>query len=184
MRPVTDLDIPILETPRLVLRGHRLDDYPAMLAIWSDPVVQAHFHGRALGREDIWTRLMRHFGMWGMLGYGVWAVEEKATGEYVGAAGLSEVKRDLDPALDGVPETGWTLAPRIHGRGYATEAMRAALAWADAELGAPRTFCIMTPENTASRRVAEKCGYRLWRETVYQNEPTLILLREAKAESS
>ncbi len=175
---ISDLAIPVLETPRLILRGHRLEDFNAMVAIWTDPVVTKHFHGRTLDREDIWARFLRGFGMWAVCGYGLWAVEEKSSGAYVGTVGAMEVKRELDPPMDGVPEAGWTFASHVHGNGYATEATRAALAWTDAKLGNPRMFCIIDPANLASIRVAEKCGFRLWRETVYKEAATLILLRQ------
>ena len=81
------VDIPVLETPRLILRGHRLEDFETMVAIWSDPVVRRHFHGRPYSREDIWAQLVRHFGMWAAMGYGLLAVEEKETGAYIGAVG-------------------------------------------------------------------------------------------------
>jgi len=173
-----DLNIPVLETPRLILRGHRLEDFEAMVAIWSDPVVRAHFHGRPHSREDIWAQLLRNLGMWAAVGYGLLAVEEKETGTYIGAVGAAEVKRDIDLPLDGMPEAGWTLATRVHGKGLATEATQAALAWTGAHLGHPRMFCIVTPDNFASIRVAEKCGFRPWKETTYKDERTLIFLRE------
>ena len=172
-----DLHIPVLETPRLILRGHRLEDLDAMMAIWSDPIVRRYFHARPNAREDIWAQLLRHFGCWAALGYGMWAVEEKETGAYVGTAGIFDVKRDLDPALDGIPEAGWTIASRCHGKGYATETMRAAFAWADKRH--PRQFCIVNPENIASIRVAEKCGFRRCGETIYKEEPTLIFVRDS-----
>ena len=174
----TDLNIPVLETPRLILRGHKLEDFDAMVAIWSDPVVRRHFHGRPYTREDIWAQLVRHFGMWAAMGYGLLAVEEKETGAYIGTVGAAEVRRDIDLPLDGMPEAGWTLATRVHGKGLATEAARAALAWTDARLGHPRMFCIVTPDNVASIRVAEKLGFRRSGETTYKDEPTLIFLRE------
>jgi len=172
------VDIPILETPRLILRAHKLEDFETMVAIWSDPVVRRHFHGPALTREDMWTRFLRGFGMWAVMGYGSWAVEEKETGAYIGTVGAFEVKRDIKLPLEGMPEAGWTLTPRVHGRGYATEAARAALAWSDAHLGNPRMFCIIARENIASIRVAEKCGFRPWCETMYKDEPTLVFTRE------
>jgi RimJ/RimL family protein N-acetyltransferase len=177
----TDIPIPRLETPRLILRANRFEDFEAMVAIWTDPAVRRHFHGDPLTREDMWSRFLRGFGMWAVMGYGAWAVEEKATGDYVGTVGTFEVKRGIDPALEGMPEAGWTLTPRVHGRGYATEAARAALAWTDAALGYPCLFCIIAPENLASIRVAAKCGFRPWRETVYKDMPTLIFLRESAA---
>ncbi len=59
----------------------------------------------------------------------------------------------------GVPELGWVLAAHAHGKGLATEAAAAALHWADEHLSHSRTVCMIAPENTASIRVAEKCGY-------------------------
>jgi RimJ/RimL family protein N-acetyltransferase len=178
--PPTITDIPILATPRLILRGHKLEDFEASVAIWSDPVVCRYFHGAPMTREDIWGRLLRTFGMWAAFGYGSWAVEEKESGDYIGRVGVAEVKRGLDPELEGMPEAGWTLAARVHGKGYATEAMQAALAWTDAQLDHPKMFCIIAPENKRSLRVAEKCGFRLRQETVYKNAPTLILTREPR----
>ena len=174
----TELNIPILSTPRLILRGHKLEDFEKTVEIWSDPVVRRHFHGPALTREDLWGKFLRLFGMWAVMGYGSWAVEEKETGAYIGIVGVFEVKRDIKPPLEGMPEAGWTLAARCHGKGYATEAAQAALAWTDARLGSPRTFCIIARENAASIRVAEKTGFRPWRETTYKDEPTLIFLRD------
>lgn len=172
-----DLRIPRLETPRLVLRGHTLADFPVMVDIWSDPIVQRHFHGQTLDREEIWGKLLRQFGMWAVMGYGMFAVEEKITGAYVGMVGTFEVKRNIDLAVEGMPEAGWTLAPNAHGKGYATEAMQAVLGWTDKKLGHPSMFCIVAPANFASIRVAEKCGFKLWTETVYKGEPTLAFLR-------
>ena len=174
----TDLNIPVLETPRLILRAHKLEDFDDMVAIWTDPVVRRHFHGPALTREDMWSRYLRGFGMWAVMGYGSWAIEEKETGTYIGVAGVFEVKRDMTPSMEGMPEAGWTIASHVHGKGYATEAAQAALAWTDAHLNHPRMFCIIAPENTPSIRVAEKLGFRPWSETTYKDQPTLIFLRE------
>jgi RimJ/RimL family protein N-acetyltransferase len=174
------VDIPRLETERLILRAHRLEDFEAGVRIWSDPVVVKHFHGPAMTREDHWGRFLRQFGMWEVMGYGAWAVEEKASGDYLGTVGVFEVKRTMDPNMEGVPEAGWTLAAHAHGKGYATEAMRAAIAWIDEKLGKPRLFCIIAPGNRPSIRVAEKLGFRYWRDTTYKEQPTLIYLREHK----
>ena len=174
-----DLNIPVLTTPRLILRGHKLEDFDALVAIWSDPIVLMHFHGPVLTREEHWAKFLRLFGIWALLGYGMWAIEEKATGEYIGATGIFDVKRGLDPALDSVPEAGWTLAARCHGKGYATEAAHAAFAWVDGRFGKPRLFCIINKENIRSIRVAEKCGFRPYGETIYKEEPTLIFVRDS-----
>jgi RimJ/RimL family protein N-acetyltransferase len=175
---IADLAIPVLATERLILRGHCEADFEAMCAIWQDPVVVRHFHGKPQTREDIWAKLLKGFGMWALKGYGMWAVVDKQTGDYAGTVGTFEVRREMVPRIDDLPEAGWTLAPRFHGRGYATEAMRAALAWTDAKLGHPAMFCIVAPANSASIRVAEKCGFECWYETTYQDDPTLILRRD------
>lgn len=177
--PLTDLNIPVLKTPRLILRGHRLEDFEAMIGIWTDPIVHKYFHGPTLTREDIWSRFLRGFGQWLVMGYGLWAVEEKASGTYVGTVGMMEVKREMEPPLEGIPEVGWTFASRVHGRGYATEAMLAGLHWADETLGKRRMFCIIAPANSPSIRVAEKCGFRYSYETSYKDAPTGVYFRDA-----
>jgi RimJ/RimL family protein N-acetyltransferase len=94
----------------------------------------------------------------------------------VGDVGFAEHKRGMTPSIEGVPELGWVLAPSAAGRGYATEAALAALAWGDAR-GWSRTVCIIKPENAASIRVAEKCGFALQCKTDYKGKPTLLYER-------
>ncbi|MEZ5645603.1 MAG: GNAT family protein [Burkholderiaceae bacterium] len=73
---------------------------------------------------------------------------------------LCELGRDISPSLDGLPEGGWVFSTEVHGRGIATEAVNAALAWMDEHFGAKTTACIIRPENAASIRVAHRAGYR------------------------
>jgi RimJ/RimL family protein N-acetyltransferase len=176
-----DLAIPTLETDRLILRGHRESDFEAMLAMWQDPVVQRHFHGEPMSREDAWARFLKGFGLWALRGYGIFAIEEKVSGAYVGMTGAFVVRREMQPRIDGLPEAGWSLAARFHGHGYATEATRAALAWIDRQQGYPGMFCIVVPENVPSIRVAEKCGFVRSHETIYKDEPTLVMKRPPRA---
>jgi len=177
-----DHAIPVLETPRLILRGHRREDFEAMVAMWQDPVVTHHFSVPTFSREDIWGRLQRNFGMWALSGYGMWAVEDKARGAYAGVAGVFDVKRELVPPLpDGMPEAGWVFAQRFHGKGYATEAMAAALQWVDVALKGPAIFAIVAPANTASIRVAQKCGFAPWYVSDYHGHPTAVLQRASQA---
>jgi hypothetical protein len=69
---------PILETERLTLRGHRLDDFGPYAAMWADPVVTQHIGGKPIPEEESWTRFLRQAGHWALLGFGYWVVEEKA----------------------------------------------------------------------------------------------------------
>jgi len=172
--------VPALETERLTLRGHRLDDFAHCAAMWADPRVTRYIGGKPLTEEECWSRLLRYVGHWAWLGFGYWVAEERATGKLVGEIGFADYKRDLEPSLKGMPEIGWVLASHAHGRGYATEAVRAAVAWGDVHFSSARTACIIAPENVASIRVAVKCGYREFRATSYKGQPTLIFVREPR----
>jgi RimJ/RimL family protein N-acetyltransferase len=169
---------PTIETDRLVMRAPRLDDLEAMIALWGDPGVARYISGQPSTREQTWTRLLRYAGHWELLGFGYWTVEERASGAFAGEVGFADYRREITPSLDGVPELGWVLAPGAHGKGYATEAARAAIAWAAGRFAPSSTIaCIITPDNAASIRVAEKCGFREVRRTVYQRAAVVVYER-------
>jgi RimJ/RimL family protein N-acetyltransferase len=170
------MSAPVIETARLLLRPHRAGDLVDSAAMWADPVVTRFISGRPFSREEVWARLLRYAGHWLWLEFGFWAVEEKATGAFIGELGFAEFEREMEPRL-GAPEAGWVLAPRFHGQGYAEEALAAALAWADTRF--PVTACLIQPENVASIRLGEKCGYVESARTVYKGSPTLVLHRSA-----
>jgi RimJ/RimL family protein N-acetyltransferase len=172
------LDIPVLETPRLTMRGHRSSDFASVAAMWGDFAVAQHISGKPSTAEESWARMLRYAGLWHFLGYGYWVLEEKETGKFLGEVGLANFHREMDPPLGDLPEAGWVLTSAAHGKGYATEGMTAALAWADWNLKSP-IVCIMAPENPASIRVAEKCGFVKQGEGTYKTWPTLIYRREA-----
>jgi RimJ/RimL family protein N-acetyltransferase len=169
--------VPVLETERLRLRCHRVEDFGGCAAMWADPEVVRYIGGKPLTREEAWARLLRYVGHWALLGFGLWAVEERASGEYVGDVGFANFQREMQPALPDVPEIGWVLAARAQGKGYATEAVRAAVGWGDARFAGSRTVCLIHPENRGSLRVAEKCGYRELRRTSYKEQETVVLAR-------
>ena len=172
--------IPVLETERLRLRGHRTDDFAACAAMWADPIVVRHTTGKPQTPEETWARMLRYAGLWSLLGYGYWAVEEKAGSPFVGELGFADFKRAIDPAID-VPELGWALVSRVHGKGYATEGVRAAIAWGDQHFRGARTVCLVHPENVASLRVAEKCSYREYARADYKQHHVIMLAREGAA---
>jgi RimJ/RimL family protein N-acetyltransferase len=148
---------PILTTERLTLRGHHPDDFDALTAMWAEPAVYERIGGKPRHPEDVWIRLLRSIGQWAAFGYGAWVVCDRASGAVLGEIGLLEARRAITPQLT-VPEMGWTLVTAAHGKGYAGEAMGAALAWADGH-GIARTCCIIDPGNAASIRLAAKLGY-------------------------
>ncbi|TYZ05449.1 GNAT family N-acetyltransferase [Hymenobacter lutimineralis] len=169
--------IPRLETPDLLLRAPRPEDLTEAAALHQDPAFYRYLGGNPNDEETVWRRMLSHLGHWVMLGYGSWALEEKATGRYVGTVGFFDVQRDLTPSIKGTPEAGWVLAPRLHGRGYASQALTAAHAWADAHFPSPRTTCIIDPDNEASLRLARKFGYQEFARPLYHNEPIVLLER-------
>lgn len=173
-------DIPVIETPRTVLRAHRLSDFAASAAMWGDLAVTRHISGRAMTGEEVWARLLRYAGLWKLLGFGYWAVEDKATGEFLGEVGFQDLRRDIVPAFDGVPEAGWVLAPGAHGKGLASEVAIAAHEWGDRHFGEAGTVCIIDPDNLGSIRVAEKCGYREVTRTTYKDTPVILFDRRGR----
>lgn len=168
---------PILETARTILRPHRLDDFDAYVAMWSDPKVFRFIGGRARTREESWQRFLRHAGLWSLIGYGFWAIEEKASGRFIGEAGFHDLKRDIAPPIEDIPEAGWGLVSEIHAKGFATEVVGRVVAWGDEVLAAPRTVCLIDPDNVGSLAVAAKCGYREFARTTYHDHATILLER-------
>ena len=179
------MQIPVLETERLRLRAHRPEDFEVAARMWGDEQVVRFIGGKPSTRQASWGRLLNYAGHWQFMGFGYWAVEEQSSGQYVGDIGFADFKRDVAGAeqfaLQGVPEMGWVLASAVHGKGYATEAVRTALVWADAHFsqrsvvnnfprnaaGKIRTFCIIDPANAGSFRVAEKAGFKKIGHLVY-----------------
>jgi RimJ/RimL family protein N-acetyltransferase len=147
---------PTLETPRLVLRGWRPADFEPYAAMLADADTARFItaQGRALGRGEAWNETVWLIGHWQLLGYGMFVVEERSTGAFLGRVG------PLHPPWWPALEMAWSLAPAARGRGYATEAARAALGWAFETLAPERIVSIIDPRNAASRRVAERLGER------------------------
>jgi RimJ/RimL family protein N-acetyltransferase len=174
--------VPAIDTERLILRGHTLADFDDSRALWADPDVTRHIGGRPQSREESWTRLLRYIGHWALLGFGYWVIRERDSDRFVGEVGFAEYRREIDPPIEGAPEAGWVLVPAAHGKGYATEAVSAALAWGESAFGPEaRIVCIIGPPNLASIRVAEKVGFALVGEARYRDEPTLLYERLNRA---
>ncbi|MCX7306084.1 MAG: GNAT family N-acetyltransferase [Hyphomicrobiales bacterium] len=168
---------PVIETERTFLRAHRLDDFDDYAALWADPVVTRFIGGRPRSREESWIRILRYAGMWQFIGYGMWVVEDKATGRLIGEAGFHELRRDVVPVFEGSPEAGWAFVPDMHGKGIATEVVRAFHDWANDRPGFERTVCIIDPAHAVSLAVAAKLGYREKAIAIYHDEPVILLER-------
>ena len=150
---MSELSIPILETERLrltALAARHFDDYAAMLA---DPGSTRWVgDGQPLDRTNAWRSLAMLLGHWQLRGCGMWALELKDGGEFVGRAGLMHPEGWPDVEL------GWMLKPGHRHHGYATEAGRAVLDFAWRQLHLPRVISLVRIGNEASDRVAERLG--------------------------
>lgn len=171
------INLPVIDTERLTLRGQRLEDLEDSFALWGDPRVTRYIGGRPSTREEAWARLLRNVGHWALLGFGYWAVREKSTGRYIGEVGLADFRREIEPSFEGAKEAGWALSPSVHGQGFATEAVNAMLRWADGQFGPERVVCIIDPGNEPSLKVAHRCGFREFATGSYKGAPTRMLER-------
>ncbi|NJS14583.1 MAG: GNAT family N-acetyltransferase [Sphingopyxis sp.] len=167
---------PILETPRLRLREHRLSDKDAHVAMWADERVTRFIGGDPRSEGESWRRFLAAAGMWPILGYGYWVFADKATDQLIGMGGLSYFARGV-PDLEGVPEAGWAFGADHWGQGLATEAMVAVFAWADAHLETPEIRCIINVGHSASEAVAAKLGFIQIGHHVMDPDPVNIFAR-------
>ena len=150
----------ILTTERLILRTWQESDVMLMTQISSDPEVMAHFPATQdyAATQGLVQRVQAHYLKWG---YGLYAVEIRATGEFIGFVGLSQPSFEI-PGFEpnGLPivEIGWRLAKQHWGKGYAPEAANAVLEYGFTVLALPEIISFTVVANSPSRRVMEKIG--------------------------
>ncbi|MEO7041487.1 MAG: GNAT family N-acetyltransferase [Gemmatimonadaceae bacterium] len=143
----------ILETARLRLRQFQASDIDAYAELCADPEVMRYLGPQGpLSREDAWRQLSLWRGHWELRGYGMWAVEERATRAFVGRVGLHYPEGWPDHEL------GWALSRSFWGRGYAYEAAKAALTIAFVDLRWSRIVSLIDPSNQRSIRLAGRLG--------------------------
>jgi RimJ/RimL family protein N-acetyltransferase len=172
------LEIPVIETEHLRLRGHTIEDFARTRLLWGDAAVVTFLGGKPHTLEECWTRFLRYAGHWCVLGFGYWVVEEKETRDFVGEVGFGDFKRDMEPSLGPIPELGWVLTPSAQGRGFATEAAQAALRWGQRHFDANEIACIIHPDHHASINVARKCGFEPRDLGMYKGRPAIIFKLE------
>jgi RimJ/RimL family protein N-acetyltransferase len=156
-----------LETERLLLRQFRQDDIDAYAAMLSDEETMQYIGGTG-DRMDAWIRMAAALGHWQLRGYGLFAVEEKTSGRFIGRIGA--YYPEGWPAI----ELGWALVPAAQGKGYATEAARSCAQWMFDELKLGEIISIIHPDNSPSIRVAERLGERLKTTWRYKEVDTLV----------
>lgn len=144
-------EIPIIETERLRLRAFGNGDHPAFAEIYTDEAT-AKYIGGVCDADTAWRMMAVFSGHWNLRGYGPFAVALKDSDELAGFTG------PWYPSGKPEHEIQWSLRHKFHGRGFATEAARAAIAWTYQTQGFPTLVSYISPENPASRRVAERLG--------------------------
>ena len=146
----------MIETERLLLRGWREGDHEPWAQMGRDPEVMRHFPG-PLDREQsdsmVQERLQPHVAR---NGWGLWAVERKSDGTFLGFTGLAPV--DFACPIQGEVEIGWRLARHAWGHGYAFEAASAAVDFAFNRLSLDRIVAMTIEPNDRSRRLMDRLG--------------------------
>jgi RimJ/RimL family protein N-acetyltransferase len=155
-----------IETARLQLRQWREGDLDAYDRICADPEVMQYIGSSApLTREQSEAQIASFVRHWEEHGFGLWAVEHRASGVFIGFIGLTYHD---DWPYEHKTEVGWRLDRAYWGHGLATEGALASLRYGFEGLGLERIISIIRPANLASRRVAEKAGLTLQGETRWQ----------------
>ena len=139
-----------LQTDRITLRHHRLDDFEPCAAIWASS--DSQFMGGPYDRDRAWGSFCADIAQWERLGFGAWAVDLSATDEWVAQVGLNR------PPSFPEREIGWVTYPPHRGQGYATEAASAARTYAFDVLGWDTLVSYIDEQNSTSITVAEKLG--------------------------
>jgi RimJ/RimL family protein N-acetyltransferase len=155
----------IIETERLTLRGWRDTDLDALAAINADPDVMRFISdGSVRDRQRTTEDLRSMMRGWDERGFGLFAIDVRETGAFIGWAGLA-VPTFLPEILPAV-EIGWRLAQDSWGHGYATEAATAALRFGFDDRALDRVVSIRHLDNARSARVMEKLGIAYQHETI------------------
>ncbi len=146
-----------LETPRLILRPPRLDDFDDWAA-FMDAGDYLRYIGGPQPRSVAWRGLMSVIGSWAAYGYGFFSVYEKTSGRWIGRLGPWQP--------DGWPgtEVGWGIVESEGGKGYGTEGAAAATDWAFEHLGWSEVIHTIDADNLPSKGVAAKLGSRYMRQ--------------------
>jgi RimJ/RimL family protein N-acetyltransferase len=166
-----------IETARLLLRPHALQDFDPWFAMFSDPDTLQSLGISAPSREEGWNRLLRYAGHWSLLGHGMFAVFDKASGEFLGEVGLADFHRGIGEQFDRSPEGAWSIVTSAQGRGIAFEAADACHTWFEGQRGRARTVCIIRAQNEKSLNLASRLGYRKFGDCLYRDAPYLMLER-------
>ena len=159
----------ILETPRLHLREFVPEDADALALVVSDAETMRYYPS-PMDRAGVEEWIARNRRRYVQNGHGLWAMELKSTGEFLGDCGVTVQLVDAVEEL----EIGYHLRRDRWGNGYATEAAQACRDWVFANRDVDHVISLIRPENMPSRRVAERNGMTIWKETMYRDLPHCV----------
>ncbi len=171
------ITIPTLVSERLALRGFRQSDFTAYAGMCADARFM-HFlaGGKPLDEEESWRSMAGLMGHWALLGFGIWAVEERSSGELIGRVGLH--------SPEGGPgvELTWALTPAHWGKGYGTEAVQMASQWAFDNLDISELISFVDPDNERSDALARRIGATLEGQFTIQGHASRLYTLSRNAE--
>jgi len=152
MNAMTD-HIPVLDTQRLTLRAPGKKDLPTLTAFYGTE--RSHMVGGPATEAEVYTNLNSIIGHWAILGHGLWFIDDRKNGDFLGWTGVIWA-----PEWD-EPELAWTVFAHAEGKGYAFEAARAARAYAAQEMNLDGLISYIRPNNPRSMALAERLGAKI-----------------------
>ena len=167
----------MLVTGRLELWRPQVGDREGLRALIEPDDVRRFLGGMEPDDHDAFMRLLRNAGSWALYGYGTFVMRERGKAEIVGNCGVFHSWRGFGGGLDDVAEAGWIIGQTAWGKGYAQEAMEAALAWFEREHGGQPTLCMIEEGHRASEAIAARLGYVACDRVEEEGERPLIVYR-------
>lgn len=157
----------LLKTERLYLRPIAKKDFEDVCLLDTDPEVRSYFPEGALNIEQVERELERYLREWQAIGFGIFAIFERETNQFIGRGGFAKLK-------SGEVEFGYLFLKEYWGKGYATEAAKALLEWGLAHIPVEYIIGFAPTHHIASIRVLEKCGMKYYKSDSYRNIPCVF----------
>lgn len=166
MTAAMPLPIPVIPTDRLILRGPQETDFEAFAAFAGSD--RAKFVGGPYPRSRGWGGFLATYGHWALRGYGMWMVQDRASGGTAGRVGMI-----FNDGWD-EPELGWHIYDGFEGQGIAFEAAQAARTYGAKHFDLDGVISYIDPANTRSVALADRLGARYERDGAVHGHPCHI----------
>ena len=164
----------LLTTERLELWRSAIGDLEQFYALTEDHETRRFLGGTQPSMADSFARLHRNEGSWAFHGYGTFMVRLRGEAAIIGTCGIFRSWRDL-PGLNDAAEAGWIVHRDHWGKGIASEAMRASLAWFDGVQGQQRIGCMIEEGNVASEKLALALGFAEYHRQAGDEDKVMVL---------